>query len=293
MSNLSFLNVEGRIRAGWWTLLFALPWFALSLPAGLVVYAIPTRWLPYLPTPWVDAAVALGATWICLRLEGRPLSSVGLRLNGAFLRASVMGAALGAGVMLLSAGVAWALGAVRWAPAPGVTSRDLTLGLWFYLAVAVHEETLARGFPFQRLVQGLGAPWALSLFAALFALAHWGNPGMRGETRLWATLNIALASLLLGLAYLRTGSLALPMGIHLGWNWTQGSLLGFGVSGTHPVPGLLTPLFTRGPRWLTGGDFGLEASLPCTAACLLAILALGRWKGSARLSGGASTASGS
>jgi hypothetical protein len=99
-----------------------------------------------------------------------------------------------------------------------------------------------------------------------------------------------LAAILLGLCYLRTRSLALPIGLHLGWNWAQGSLLGFGVSGTTEVQGLWRPVFHGRPEWLTGGAFGLEASLPCALVCGLAIFLLGRWKG---LSGDASTASAS
>jgi hypothetical protein len=88
-----------------------------------------------------------------------------------------------------------------------------------------------------------------------------------------ACLNIGLASLLLGLAFLKTGSLALPIGVHLGWNWAQGPLLGFGVSGAGQR-GHWTPVFGGLPQWLTGGDFGLEASLPCAVACSAACLGL-------------------
>ena len=120
---------------------------------------------------------------------------------------------------------------------------------------------------------------------------------MTGASVAWGTLNIALAAVLLGLCWRRTGSLALPIGVHLGWNWTQGSLLGFGVSGT-TSQGWLTPLFHARPVWLSGGTFGLEASLPCALVCGAAILLLWRWKGwaassDAGPSGGASTASGS
>jgi hypothetical protein len=121
---------------------------------------------------------------------------------------------------------------------------------------------------------------------------HWGNPGMHGATKIWATVNIALAAVLLGLCYLRTRSLALPIGVHLGWNWAQGSLLGFGVSGTTDIKGLWTPVFHSKPEWLTGGAFGLEASLVCTLVCGVAILGLWRWKGLAP-SADASTASAS
>lgn len=144
--------------------------------------------------------------------------------------------------------------------------------------MAFHEETLYRGYLFQRLVAGLGEWPAQLLMALLFALAHWGNPGMSGATMAWATLNIALAAVLLGLCYLRTKSLALPIGVHLGWNFTQGNLLGFGVSGTTDAPGLLQPVLHGKPDWLTGGAFGLEAGLPCALVCLAVVVALAMWK---------------
>ena len=129
------------------------------------------------------------------------------------------------------------------------------------------------------------------VFAGLFALGHWGNPGMHGATRAWATLNIGLAAILLGFCYLRTRSLALPIGVHLGWNWAQGSLLGFGVSGTTDIKGVWSPVFHGRPEWLTGGAFGLEASVVCTLVCSATILVLWRWRGP--FSGGASTVSAS
>ena len=138
------------------------------------------------------------------------------------------------------------------------------------------EELLFRGYLFQRLESGLGAGPALGLLGLLFAALHWGNPGMAGLTRAWASLNIALAGILLGLCYLRTRSLALPIGLHLGWNWTQGSLLGFGVSGIHH-PGWWTPVWHGRPAWVVGGSFGLEASLICTVVCAAACFGLARW----------------
>lgn len=285
---------EKRSNPAWKSLFFLVPLLVLGLPAGLVAYFIPKGWLIFFPTIWLSVAMALGATWFCLYVEGLPLHSVGLSLNMTFLKQLLAGLGLGAGIMLTAALGVWLAGGVRWTLTPSVGPRDLAAAFWFFLAVAINEELLTRGYPFQRLVQGLGAPWGLTLFAALFALLHWGNPGMAGATRVWATATIGLSALLLGLAYLRTGSLALPIGIHLGWNWIQGSLLGFGVSGTVVFPGLWTPTFTGKPAWITGGAFGLEASLPGAVACLLATLALGFWKGSAhRISGGASTASAS
>ncbi|HAT30727.1 MAG TPA: hypothetical protein DCW29_07705 [Janthinobacterium sp.] len=72
-----------------------------------------------------------------------------------------------------------------------------------------------------------------AIFAFLFAQVHTLNPGMSGLTMVFGLLNIFLASLMLGYCYLRSGSLALPVGVHLGWNWTQ-SALGFSGSGNAP-----------------------------------------------------------
>ncbi|MBK6989196.1 MAG: CPBP family intramembrane metalloprotease [Bacteroidetes bacterium] len=66
-----------------------------------------------------------------------------------------------------------------------------------------------------------------------------------------------LASMLFGLTYIRTKSLALPIGMHFMANWTQGSLLGFGVSGNHEES-LLTPEFLNTSDLFTGGMFGLK-----------------------------------
>jgi membrane protease YdiL (CAAX protease family) len=176
----------------------------------------------------------------------------------------------------------WGLNGIHWVRTPGMGARQALAAAWPLLGVAFHEELFARGYPFQRLVESAG-PWVGQLLmATLFALVHWGNPGMHGTAKAWATLNIGLAGLLLGFCYLRTRSLALPIGLHLGWNWTQGSLLGFGVSGTTGFKGIWTPVFHGLPEWLTGGAFGLEASLPCLLVCAAAIFGLWRWKGTAR-----------
>lgn len=280
---------EGRLRNGWKVLGF----FALLTASGYLLQPLllfwPQAWRGGPPDRWFDSGVCLLVTWACLRLEDRSLTSLGLRPDRAFLREILLGT-LGGGLLILAAAVvAWASGGLHWARTPGVGLQNLLAGAWFYLAVAWFEELLFRGYPFQRSVSGLGFLGAQAAFAAFFAYSHWNNPGMAGATRAWATLNIGLAALLLGLCWRRTGSLALPIGVHLGWNWTQGNLLGFGVSGT-AGDGWWTPVFHGRPEWLTGGAFGLEASLPCTVLTSGAILALWAWRGSAP-SGDASTAS--
>ena len=143
--------------------------------------------------------------------------------------------------------------------------------LELFLASALGEELFCRGFLFQRLLDGLGVWPAQLIMAAFFLFTHWHNPGMTGAVRVLASINVCLASILFGWAYLRTRRLGLPLGIHWFANWTQGSLLGLGVSG-HATTGLFTPARIPGPDWWTGGSFGLEASIPgllCVAGMTL------------------------
>jgi hypothetical protein len=103
---------------------------------------------------------------------------------------------------------------------------------------------------------------------------------MQGTTEIVAVIDIFLAGAMLGLAYLRTRSLALPIGLHLGWNWTQGHVLGFGVSG-FDFAGWVKPVFQGKAAWLTGGAFGPESSVFSPVVTLVVIALLWRWKGSA------------
>jgi len=262
--------------------LFALAAWACVGLAYALRPALPEALAPWFPSPWSAFLGVLFLTWMFLQLEHRSLASVGLELGPRWAGEFLTGALGGAGLIALMALGAHLWGGCRWV-------RDLQAGparmggaAWLYLAVAAEEELLFRGYLFQRLARGFGARAALPLAAALFAGVHWGNPGMAGATRAWASLNLFLAGLLLGLCYLRTRSLALPMGVHLGWNWTQGALLGFGVSGL-PAAGWWRPVLQGAPAWATGGTFGLEASLPCTVVATAACLAVVRSR-SVRLS---------
>jgi membrane protease YdiL (CAAX protease family) len=187
------------------------------------------------------------------------------------------GLAIGVLLILIIASVVMHFGGFSLVRNPQIGYSQLFYALVPFLAVSVGEELLFRGYPFQRAIRGIGSNYALLIFGLFFALVHWANPGMDGAARIWGSLNIGLAAILLGLAYIKTQSLALPIGVHLGWNWSQGGLLGFGVSGNE-YSGFWEPVFNDSPNWLTGGDFGLEASLIATAVCLAACVALALWK---------------
>ncbi|HMB43433.1 MAG TPA: type II CAAX endopeptidase family protein, partial [Luteimonas sp.] len=271
-------DAAGRLRNGWWALIFLASVFVTTrvytpLSHGLQALGVAKDWLHPLPVAFV-----LIATWICTRLRREPLSSVGLRMDRRWAREFAWGCAIGLGGILLATGLIAAIGGVRFELDPARSVGTLAFGLYMFTFVALLEELMFRGFLFQRLVAGIGVWPAQILLAALFAFAHWGNPGMEGAAKVWATIDIALAAITLGLAYLRTRSLALPVGLHLSWNWAQGHLLGFGVSGID-LTGWLHPVFQGKPTWITGGDFGPEASLMGVIADLAMLAVIWKWAG--------------
>lgn len=137
-------------------------------------------------------------------------------------------------------------------------------------AIAVAEEVLFRGVIF-RLVQRRWGTWlALAVSAVLFGLIHLVNPG----ATLWGAIAITVeAGLMLGAAYAATGSLWLPIGLHLGWNVATVAIFGTVTSGSEARDALVTA-HTSGPTWLTGGDFGPEASIVAVIVCSIATVVL-------------------
>jgi membrane protease YdiL (CAAX protease family) len=128
--------------------------------------------------------------------------------------------------------------------------------------VAWWEELVFRGYLFQNMVAGIGVTMSAILGSLVFGFVHGMNPH---ATFLSSTLIVVIALQLI-YAYLKTGQLWLPMGLHLGWNFFQASVFGFASSG-QTSPSLIAQAAV-GPDWLSGGEFGAEGSvliLPFTA----------------------------
>ncbi len=136
---------------------------------------------------------------------------------------------------------------------------------------ALAEELMFRGYPFQHLEQGIGAVGAVMVFSVVFGVVHLANPG---ATR-WGLINTILIGVLLSIAYLRTRALWLPWGIHFGWNFSLGFLFGLPVSGLR-LFNVMVRTTTSGPRWITGGSYGVEASATAVAVILLGAVMV--WK---------------
>jgi membrane protease YdiL (CAAX protease family) len=265
-----FLNHECQLRDGWWVAAFFLVLSSVLVP--VLVLARQDGDVSY----WQQAAIVAVATWACQRLRGKPLSEVTGRLDGRWLKEFLVGGLAGSALMLLPALVLLLGGWVAWHRGPNGLSV-LMPSLVLFAGVSLAEELLFRGFAFQRLRAGLGQWPAQAIVAGFFLLTHLNNPGMTGGTRVLAAANIVLASVLFGLAFIRTDSLAMPLGLHVMANWVQGGVLGFGVSG-ESQHGFLEPVLGGYPEWLTGGRFGLEASAPGLVCVGLAVVLLHRWE---------------
>jgi uncharacterized protein len=174
------------------------------------------------------------------------------------------GIAAGAALFFLVAAIAAAAGVYRITGRGGAANIVLPL-ISASMMPAIMEELLFRGILF-RWLEDFSGSWAtLIVTSALFGLAHSQNPG----ATLFSTFAIAVeGGLLLGGSYMLTRSLWMPIGLHAAWNFTQGPVLGVPVSG-NPVHGLIRAKL-EGPTILSGGAFGLEASIIAIAVCTAA-----------------------
>ena len=260
-----FRNQNGELRNGWWILLFYLVLAALLIPT--IIFTSRQGTEPGIP---LQAALVVVATYLCL-LGRREHPGNVLGTLASWRRHLPIGLLSGTLIWGVTALALWLSGAVTWHTSDWGKAA-LATGSLDCLAVAVVEELLFRGFPFQRLVAGIGAWPAQLAMAGYFTLVHSSGLAATGDLQWLATANIFLAGLLFGACYLRTKSLALPIAMHFSLNLVQGPLLGFGVSG-HGTSGVLVPDFGHSTNLWTGGAFGLEASLPGTLAIFIALIA--------------------
>ena len=208
------------------------------------------------------AALLLGVYSLLVRwMEHRRAGEIDPRAGAAQLPIGVgLGLALMAGVYL----ILWGLGSAAFGPGTGV--EGLGVGLVAALLAAVFEELLLRAVLFRILEQACGTTIALIVSAAVFGLLHAINPG----ATLFSDAAIAIeAGVMLAMAYALTRNLWLAIGIHAGWNFAEGSLFGAQVSGG-AAPHSLIHATLSGPRLLTGGAFGPEASVVAVGVCGLA-----------------------
>jgi len=279
-----FINEYGRLRSGWRFILFGLVFIAAIATSDLLLYRV--RFNAFAHGEYISELVhrgfliacALFAGFLCARLiEGLPWRSLGLCFHHRWFYDLVLGSVVGILTLALAVAIATAAGGLKFTMSssdvmPTVIKTLITSAALFVIA-ALAEEAMFRGYPLQTFSRAHLAWLGVLLTSVPFGLVHLWNPNViRGVT----FANTALAGVWLAIAYLRTRSLWLPLGVHWAWNWALGSVFGLPVSGltvfTHPL------LHGKdvGPAWLTGGSYGIEGGVACTVVLILSCLFLWR-----------------
>lgn len=249
---------EGRLRRAVHS---PLGW-ALAGLAGVGVPAAVTATGPG-PVPVLGAVVAVGVYWAVMRrLARRATPEIAWRGAG---RQALLGGAIGLAFLLTTALLITVLGGFSFSWAHSAVLPAVASVLAVQAGAAVTEELIFRGVALQAIEQRWGSWVAVAVTALFFGAAHMANPG----ATLWSGLAIAVeAGVMLGAAFLWRRSIWLVVGLHFAWN-TAEQLLGVPVSGHAPDARLWT-VHVTGSSLLTGGSFGLEASvIPVVISLLL------------------------
>lgn len=215
--------------------------------------------------PEIASAIAvLVSYWAYVRyVEKRPVAELSRRRAMPEVAAGLL---IGAMMVAAEIGILYALGYYEMT---GINawSMKLTQPLAVMIFIGVIEEVIGRGVIFRITEESLGSWPAIAISALIFGLAHLPGEG----AGVLAIGNTVVAGAFFAAAYMLTRRLWLCIGIHVAWNYTLGSIFSIAVSGNAST-GLLIGKLT-GPEWITGGGYGLEASV----LTLVTLVAVGGW----------------
>jgi uncharacterized protein len=267
---------DGRLRAGWRFLLgavvvFVANYIAIGVATSIAHGRVRLLEAVYRPLTMLLLLAGFGLLLVTVdRVHEGIMRAMGLGRFPGWPRQAALGIAMGAGLVCI---------AVVWIAVAGSANIEIKLtGRTFELALlellilatgAMAEELMFRSYPFQRLLEAVGPAPATLVMSLLFGVAHGANP----HASKLAMLNTFAIGVLLGVAYLRTHALWLSWGIHFAWNATLGVVFGLPVSGLTDFAVIIR---TRavGPRWVTGGAYGIEGSVVGTVVILLGFIPL-------------------
>ncbi len=269
---------EPRLRAGWrlliQTVLLIVLMLLIGIPVGLIAFLVHgdiSGTAYFIANSFVELLGVTLSIYLARKLlDKRSFASLGLKPDKYVLRDVLAGAGI-TFVMMGSIFLAlWGLGWLKFEsfawevePLPRVILQTSAFFVIFILA-GWNEELLSRGYHLQTIASGTNLFWGVVLSSTVFGLLHLGNPNAT-----WVSAaGIFFAGLFLAYGYVRSRQLWLSIGLHLGWNFSEGVVFGFPVSGLEIYP--LTHIKVSGPELWTGGMFGPEAGL-----IVLPALALG------------------
>jgi len=216
-----------------------------------------------------SAAITFSILFARRFLDRRSFTSLGLNWNRQAINDVIFGVALTGLMIGLIYLLEWIAGwltveSLAWqSESWGNLAASILIMVILFGLVGWQEELISRGYWLQNLRDGLNLSLGVLLSSALFALAHSFNPNLSWQ----AFLGLFLSGLFLAFGYLRTRQLWLPIGLHLGWNFFEGVVFGFPVSGQYFYQVIRQTV--NGPDIITGGAFGPEGGLILLPALLL------------------------
>ncbi|MFN3135507.1 MAG: lysostaphin resistance A-like protein [Candidatus Kryptonium sp.] len=262
-----FLNKENKIRNGWKILIFFVNFIVLLLLLNLS-FAL------FLPITdiFISELIALISvvisTFLMMKFfEKRNFEDVGLRLKPNAIYEISLGLILGFIMITSVVAVNLTLGYYKYELTLNQIYPQIFKAFLLFLMVALFEEILFRGYPFQRLIDGTSPIVATLIFSLIFSLAHLQNPNVN----LIAVLNIFFAGIWLSASYIKTRSLWLPISLHFSWNFFQGYFYSLPVSGLT----LIEPAFNveiSSENIISGGKFGPEGSVITSFVLVIATI---------------------
>lgn len=272
-----FWNIEElRVRAGWRILIQLLSMSFLIMGLMFIVNEF-KNFLPGTPA-WAASSLFqkpievfsfLLTAFLCAKyLDKRSFKDFGLVIDKKWRMDFYAGLSLGIILMTLIFGIEYSAGWITITEQSQFVGTDFIYGILYgvvlFLLVGFQEEMLVRGYMFKNISEGfninnnplLGIIISTLITSLLFGFAHAANP----NATLISSLSICLAGIFLAVGYILTGRLALPIGLHITWNFFQGYVFGFPVSG-NSIPTSIINIQQGGPEIITGGAFGPEAGL--------------------------------
>ncbi len=274
-ARIFFSAEEHRLRAGWRLLIQTLLLLVFATIIGSVGIFIGSFLNESLTIIWdqiIEFLIFTSSVYVARRwLDKRSFESLGLKLDGQTFIDILAGIGISfvqmGFIYVLMVGLGWLTFqgfAWQFDPINVVIIGVITFLIAFILG-AWNEELLSRGYHLQTIASGTNLFWGVVISSSVFGLLHVFNPGAT-----WvSTAGIFFAGVYLAYGYIRTKQLWLSIGLHMGWNFFEGVVFGFPVSGLNVYH--LSRVTVHGPELWTGGAFGPEAGLIVLPSLVLGV----------------------
>ena len=284
--NKLLLNENGQLRSGWRAAIFLFVFAFVRVVSRDLILELASRLgvdysiqvpFSYFSLGVFFAAAALIVGWLCGWLfEGlRSFRSIGAGFSTHWFRHFLLGSLFGVVSLSFAVIIVLVWGGEHFEPNTTASIKEIafsaTVSFAAFAAMSSLEEALFRGYVLQTFARSDLAWLAILLTSVFFGAVHLGNP----NASLFSTVNTVLAGVWFSMAYLKTRDLWFVWGIHLMWNWMQGSVFGIEVSGLTDIT--TSPLLKEidtGPTWLTGTTYGIEGGVACTIALVLSLIVI-------------------